>query len=155
MNSERQIQAEKLALWGLHMSSTSSQELPLFPPLWANLVISLAICPQKAVQLLNPCCGGVRSRERHAGSGQKALLASCPSCSHPAVDFAFAILFTSAHGEAGPSGAMLDVGKHLWGESLNVRHAFAQKNEFLAAIQANKKRQSHTTFWWMKTLFYL
>lgn len=76
---------------------------------------------------------------------------------HPALSLLLTLRLLSVHfnsWEGWASGAMPKVGKHLWGESLNVSQAPGQQDAFLAASQAKKWRQSHTTFYQMKMRFY-
>lgn len=122
----------------------------LFPP-GANLILPLALCSQRFVQSQVWRC---RVLECHAGSPPQGSNRppACPALSLPLTLHLLSVHFNSREGWA--SGAKPKVGKHLCGESLNVRQAPGQQDEFLAASQAKKWRQFHTTFYQMKIWFF-
>ena len=67
----------------------------------------------------------------------------CPPCCW----FCLCNLFTSTHRKVAPSGEMLKVGKHLWGDSFNIGHALAPKGWNPGCSQTNRQRHRITAYW--------
>lgn len=147
-------------VWASFVSSLSNFIMPLAVDLkgcptlkslvWRHEVLGVS-CGRKWF----PCmCSRDTSSYEPLGSHEPslALTRPCPSCSQPAADPAFDL----------PSlqlmrGLVLQeqrqIGKHLWGASLNIGMALPKKmNSWLVLRQ---KGTSYTTVCQMKTWFYL